>query len=57
MKKSIKKEKKLSLEKVQLVKINNPKKIFGGTIQIIDVCGDPENGSGNQQGGVGGVGY
>ncbi|MCQ9638967.1 hypothetical protein MP478_06145 [Chryseobacterium sp. WG14] len=57
MKKQIKKEKKLSLEKLQLVKINNPKRIFGGTKQVIDGCNNPDNGSGNDQGGVGGGGY
>ncbi|MDN5478237.1 MAG: hypothetical protein L0G39_14980 [Chryseobacterium sp.] len=60
MKKQIRKEKKLSLEKLQLVKVTNQTKIFGGggTRQTkIDSCIDPENGSGNQQGGVGGVGY
>ncbi|CAA7194140.1 hypothetical protein [Chryseobacterium potabilaquae] len=50
MKKQIKKEKKLSLEKLQLVKINNPKKIFGGTKQFIEGCGDPNNASGNNGG-------
>lgn len=54
MKKQIRKEKKLSLEKLQLVKISNSKKIFGGTKQG---CENPDNGSGNQQGGVGGVGF
>ncbi|WP_165852296.1 hypothetical protein [Chryseobacterium pennae] len=57
MKKQNKKEKKLSLEKLQLVKISNPKKIFGGTKQYVDGCNNPDNGSGNDQGGVGGVGY
>lgn len=50
MKKSIKKEKKLSLKKLQMAKISNPNRIFGGTKQFINDCGNPENGSSNHGG-------
>ncbi|MDQ0065159.1 hypothetical protein [Chryseobacterium lathyri] len=49
MKKEIKKEKKLSLKKLQIAKITNPGKIFGGSQNIND-CGDP-NGASNHQSG------
>ena len=40
-----KSEKKLSLKKIQMVKINNLNKIVGGKIYLVDenTCGDPEN--------------
>ncbi|WP_157886102.1 hypothetical protein [Chryseobacterium glaciei] len=50
MKKEPKNEKKLSLKKLQIVKIANPNKIFGGTRQNVNDCGDPNNAS-NHQGG------
>jgi hypothetical protein len=50
MKKKIKKEKKLSLKKLQIAKINNPNKIFGGTKHFNNDCPDPENGSSNHGG-------
>lgn len=49
MKKQIKKEQKLSLKKLQIAKIKNPNKIFGG-LQNIDNCSDPD-GASNHQGG------
>ncbi|UCA60125.1 hypothetical protein KB553_01020 [Chryseobacterium rhizoplanae] len=49
MKKEIKKEKKLSLKKLQIAKITNPSKIVGG-LQNIDNCSDPNEAS-NHQGG------
>lgn len=51
MKKENKQEKKLSLKKLQLAKISNPKQIFGGTKKYLDSCANPDNGS-NHQGGV-----
>lgn len=45
MKKSKAKERKLSLKKLQMVKIKNPNVIFAGSIQYINNCPDPDNGS------------
>ncbi|SHH94220.1 hypothetical protein [Chryseobacterium oranimense] len=50
MKKENKKEKKLSLKKLQMAKINNPRKIFGGTKHFLLECSDPENTSSNHGG-------
>lgn len=47
MKKAKQTEKKLSLKKLQLTKINNPGKIFGGTNAVFPAedCEDIDNGS------------
>lgn len=45
MKKSTTKEKKLSLKKLQMAKITNPRAIFAGSIQYINDCPNPDNGS------------
>ncbi|WP_312994179.1 hypothetical protein [Chryseobacterium flavum] len=50
MKKKNQSEKKLSLKKLQMVKIANPNKIFGGSLQHINDCTNPDNGSNNQSG-------
>ncbi|KMQ58729.1 hypothetical protein ACM39_18555 [Chryseobacterium sp. FH2] len=59
MKKKNQTEKKLSLKKLEISKINDPKKIFGGTKQM-QLGGDEcinEDASRVQQGGVGTGGH
>ncbi|SIS56248.1 hypothetical protein SAMN05421768_11015 [Chryseobacterium joostei] len=47
MKKAKQTEKKISLKKLQITKINNPGKIFGGTKAVFaaEDCEDIDNGS------------
>ncbi|WP_343686613.1 hypothetical protein [Chryseobacterium gleum] len=46
MKKKNQIEKRLSLKKLQMAKINNPKKIRGGVHnQLLDTCMNGDNGS------------
>ncbi|WP_295202950.1 hypothetical protein [uncultured Chryseobacterium sp.] len=45
MKKKNQNEKKLSLKKLQMAKIDNPDRVYGGTRQFIDGCANGDDGS------------
>ncbi|WP_139166225.1 hypothetical protein [Chryseobacterium soldanellicola] len=55
MKKTIKQEKKLSLKKLQIMKINNMKTINGGSNQLMNINGGDEPPTFVPQGGGGAV--